>query len=131
MTNITTEPVIDGTTVHTRATTYTVTCLPDDPYDGNAWDITVEFRGALIFDKPRPADQQWAVVLRSHWNLSHDGEWDLRPSRDGDGYDDWLIAHRFDLETALKVAAEQAPHVKVNGWTPADLLAWRREGGNA
>lgn len=30
-----TAPVVDGTTVHTRATTYTVTCLPDDPYDGD------------------------------------------------------------------------------------------------
>ena len=118
-------PVVDGTTVHTRATTYTVTCLPDDPYDGDAWAITVEHRGAHAWGKPRPANQQWAVVLRGHWNLGHDGKWALKPSSDDDGYDEWIIAHRFDLETALKVAAEQAPHVTVNGSTPADLLAWR------
>lgn len=120
-------PVIDGTTVHTRATTYTVTCLPDDPYDGDAWAITVQFMGAHRWGDPRPADQQWAVLLRSHWNLSHEGKWDLRPSSDSDGFDDWIVAHRFDLETALKVAAEQAPHVKVNGCTPVELLAWRAE----
>jgi hypothetical protein len=125
MTIDTAPPVIDGTTVHTRATTYTVTCLPDDPYDGDSWAIKVEFRGAHIFDEPRPADQQWAVILRGHWHLSRSGKWDLRPSSDDDGYDDWITAHRFDLETALKVAAEQAPHVVVNGCTPADLLAWR------
>lgn len=127
MTDTTTEPVVDGTTVHTRATAYTVTCLPDDPYDGSAWDIQVQFMGAHRFDEPRPVDQQWAVVLRSHWNLNRAGKWDLRASVDDDGYDGWIAAHRFDLETALKMAAEQAPHVKVNGCTPAELLAWRAE----
>lgn len=118
--------VINGTTVHTRATTYTVTCLPDDPYDGDAWAITVEFRGAWKYSEPRPEDQQWAVRLRTHWHLSHDGKWDLDPG-DIDDRDDWLANHRFDLETALKVAAEQAPMVKVGGLTAADFLAWRAE----
>jgi hypothetical protein len=119
--------VIDGVTVHTRATTYTVTCLPDDPHGGGAWDVTVEFRGAWRFLEPRPADRQWAVILRGHWHLSHGGKWDLRPDSDDDGYDDWVAAHRFDLETALRVAAEQAPHVVVNGLTPAELLTGRAE----
>jgi hypothetical protein len=118
-------PVVDGITVHTRATTYTVTCLPDDPRGGDAWDVTVEFRGAWKWLEPRPADEQWAVVLRGHWNLSRAGKWDLAPSGDDDGYDDWIADHRYDLDTALRVAAEQAPHVVVNGETPAGVLAWR------
>lgn len=36
--------------------------------------------------------------------------------------DDWLAAHRFDLDTALKLAREAAPHVTVNGRTVADAL---------
>lgn len=117
--------IVDGMTVHTRATTYTVTCLPDDPHGGDAFDIEVRFMGAHRWGQPRPADEHWAVQLRGHWNLSHDGKWDLRPGSDDDGYEDWIAAHRFDLDTALKLAAEQAPHVEVNGLTPAGLLAWR------
>jgi len=115
----------DGTTVHARATTYSVSCLPDDPVDGNSWEIAVEFRGGVTIDgEPRPLDRQWAVIFRGLWHLSHDGTWDLR----GDQSDDeWLATHRFDLETALRVAAEQAPLVKVSGMTAADLLAWRAE----
>lgn len=124
MSDRTAAPVIDGTTVHTRATTYTVTCLPDDPRSGGAWDIGVEFRGAWKWLDPRPATEQWAVVLRGHWHLSRDGRWDLGPG-DVDDRDAWIVAHRFDLETALKVAADQAPEVVVNGETPAEVLARR------
>ncbi len=43
----------------------------------------------------------------------------MRPSeRD----DDWLDAHRFDLDTALMLAKEAAPKVTVNGFTVADAL---------
>lgn len=118
-------PVVDGVTVHTRATVYTVNCLPDDPIDGDLFAITVEFRGGYAWGKPRPLDQQWAVLLRGHWSLGHDGKWSAGPDKDDEGYGDWLIAHRFDRETALKVAAEQAPNVTINGSTPADVLARR------
>lgn len=126
MTNTTAAPTIDGTTVHTRATTYTVTCLPDDPIDPGDFDITVEFAGAVTFDGPRPENRQWAVRRRSRWCLSHGGNWDLETS-DSRCDDDWLAVHRFDLETALRVAAEQAPLVRVNGMTAAQVLAWRAE----
>lgn len=121
----TTNPIVDGTTVHTRATSYTVTCLPDDPHGGDAWDVKVEFRGAWKWLEPRPADEQWAVVLRGHWQLGRDGKWASKPGSDNDEYEDWITAHRFNLETALKAAAEAAPHVVVNGMTPAQVLARR------
>jgi len=117
----------DGTTVHTRATTYFVSCLPDDPVDGNSWEIAVEFRGGVTIDgEPRPLDRQWAVIFRGFLFLSRSGAWDLDPG-DKDGRNDWLAAHRFNLDTALRVAAEQAPMVKVSGMTAADVLAWRAE----
>jgi hypothetical protein len=38
----------------------------------------------------------------------------------------WLAEHRFDLDTALTLAREKAPHLKVNGWTVADELSgWK------
>lgn len=114
------------TAVHIRATTYTVTCLPDDPIDPGDFDITVEFAGAVTYDGPRSEDQQWAVRRRNRWCLSRSGTWDLETSQDRCD-DGWLAMHRFDLDTALKVAAKQAPHVTVNGTTPAELLAWRAE----
>lgn len=120
-----TEPrVIDGTTVYTDATTYTVSCLPDDPHDGDAFSIAVQFRGGWDFLDPRPEDQQWAVILRGCWHLNRDGEWDFDPGSDGRD-DAWYAAHRFNREEALKMAAEQAPHVKANGMSVTDVLKWR------
>jgi hypothetical protein len=43
----------------------------------------------------------------------------MRPSeREGD----WLDAHRFDQDTAIRLAQEQAPLVSVNGITAAEAL---------
>lgn len=38
------------------------------------------------------------------------------------GRDAWIAEHRFDEQTALKLAREAAPHVRVNRWTAADVL---------
>lgn len=119
-----TEP--DGITPHTRITQYAVGCLPDDPIDGSHWDIHVEFTGAHRYGKPRPDNQKWAVRLRGSWCLSNEGTWDME-SIPSERTDEWFETHRFDLETALRLAAEQAPHVVINGLTPAGLLAWRKQ----
>lgn len=99
-----------------RPTTYTVTCLPEETPDASSWNITVEWRG----------NGQWAV---KHWSecLSRSGAWDyeMRPSeRD----DEWLAEHRFTLEEALALAKAAAPDIVVNGFNPADLLAWHAAG---
>jgi hypothetical protein len=81
----------------TTATRYVVSCLPEDHAERYHFEITVEWRGK----------GKWAVKDGSYV-LGSDGEWDYEPlpsSRE----DDWLATHRFDLETALKLAAEQAP----------------------
>lgn len=93
------------------ATRYTVNLLPETDPHGHVFEITVEYRG----------DGQWAI-LRHGWCLSQSGEWDyeLRPS---EREDEWIAAHRFDLDTALRLAKEAAPSVTVNGLTAADALA--------
>ncbi len=64
----------------------------------------------------------WAV-RRMGRCLGADGEWDWE-SVPSERTDEWLHAHRFDLETALKLAAEAAPHLVINGMTAADMTAW-------
>jgi hypothetical protein len=93
------------------ATRYTVSLLPETDINAHVFEITVEYRG----------HGQWAV-LRHGWCLGHDGAWDyeLRPSA---REDEWIAAHRFDLDTALRLAKEAAPGVAVNGLTAADVLA--------
>ncbi|MFJ7895955.1 hypothetical protein [Streptomyces anthocyanicus] len=93
-----------------QATRYTVNCLPEDGVDSHVFEITVEYRGS----------DRWAVRRFSQC-LAADGAWDyeMRPS---EREDEWLDAHRFDLDTALKLAKEAAPKVTVNGFTVADAL---------
>lgn len=94
------------------ATAYTVTCVPP----GSApqwylWALKVEWRG----------EPGWAV-LGGPYCLGTDGDWDFEPSPSS-RTDEWTQAHRFDLDTALRLAREHAPKVNVNGMTPADVLA--------
>lgn len=97
-------------------TAYTVTCLNEEVEGAHAWALTVEYRGR----------GSWAVK-RNVFCLSRAGEWDyeMRPS---EREDEWLAEHRFPLDEALELAKQAAPHVIVNGMTPADLLAWHAAG---
>ena len=95
----------------TRVTHYAVSCLPEDHDAAFAMTITVEYRGRGL----------WAVTRRGE-ALSTDGEFDYEPSP-SNREDDWLETHRFDLETALKLAQEAAPKLRVNNYTVEDLLA--------
>ena len=93
------------------ATRFTVNLLPETAPDAHLFEITVEYRG----------HGRWAVLRHSQC-LNHDGTWDweMRPS---EREDDWLDTHRFDLDTALRLAKEAAPSVSVNGLTAAAALA--------
>ena len=79
--------------------------------DAHVFEITVEYRG----------NRRWAI-LRHGQCLGADGTWDyeLRPS---EREDEWIASHRFDLDTALRLAKEAAPGVTVNGLAAADALA--------
>ncbi|WP_431040032.1 hypothetical protein [Streptomyces sp. P9-1] len=96
---------------HALATRFSVNLLPETASpDAHVFEITVEYRGR----------GRWAV-LRHGRCLGVDGTWDyeVRPS---EREDDWLDAHRFDQDTAIRLAIEQAPLVSVNGLTAADAL---------
>lgn len=93
------------------ATRYTVSLLPETDINSHVFEITVEYRGHGL----------WAV-LRHGRCLDHDGQWDYE-LRSSEREDEWIAAHRFDLDTALTLAKEAAPLVMVNGLTAADILA--------
>lgn len=113
-----------------QALKYTVNCLPEDDVDGHVFGLSVEYRG----------EGRWGVFRDPYRCLGADGEWswgyqwrDGGSEPDGDaewdeyhaGRDAWLAAHRFDEQTALRLAKEQAPLVTVNGFTVADAFAMR------
>lgn len=99
--------------VHVQVTETRVSVVPwsDDDPECTLWDIEVSWRGG----------DRWAVCLRGHRVLGADGLWDLEPSP-SNRTDDWVASHRFDYETALRLAVEKAPEVTVNGFTPQDHL---------
>lgn len=99
-----------------RVVSYTVNCLPEDDVNSSVFAIEVEYRGG----------GRWAVTRHGSC-LGADGTWDfgVKPYERGD---DWLNAHRFDEQTALKLAKEHAPLVTVNGHTVADALRMAKEG---
>lgn len=111
---------------HLRAVKYEVSVFtdamrdaPTSAMDARSWAITVADRG----------HGKWAVILGAHDGdmlevLGADGEWDFEP-RPSSRTDEWLASHRFDLDTALKLAAEQAPLVTLNGLTALDVFAKR------
>lgn len=95
----------------TKPTRYAISCIPEDHELAYEMTIAVEYRGRDL----------WAVMKRSRC-LSADGAWDYEPnpsSRD----DDWLATHRFDLDTALRLAQEAAPKLSVGKWTVDRILA--------
>ncbi|WP_432053691.1 hypothetical protein [Streptomyces sp. bgisy022] len=107
-------------TAYATVTQYAVTLLPETDINSPLYEITVDYRG----------HGQWAVT-RHRQCMNHAGGWDWEPipsERD----DDWLTTHRFDLDTALRLAKEAAPHVTVNGITATEALARsarRQDGG--
>lgn len=106
--------------VTTTATTYSVSCLPDDQIDGGTWTIEVRYIGGWSYREPRPLDQQWVIEHRGLY-LDRDGGWWSPPGT----AEQWL-RHRFSLEDAMRLAQEHAPKLEVNGLTVADVIE-RRE----
>ncbi|NUP47270.1 MAG: hypothetical protein HOW97_08145 [Catenulispora sp.] len=123
---------------HVQAVKYTVNCVPEDGFDSHVFALTVEYRG----------DGRWGVFRNPHCCLGTDGQWswgysweggDREPETDAEwdsyhkGREAWLNEHRFDEETALKLAKQAAPSVSVNGITASEALRRRNAaaGGGA
>jgi hypothetical protein len=98
------------------ATEYSVNCVPEDDINGHVFEIRVQYRGA----------GRYAVIRGGDMCLGADGTWDFGV-KEYDRGDDWLNAHRFDLETALDLAKQQARLVTVNGHTVTDALAMQKK----
>lgn len=109
-----------------RVTRYEVSCLPPDAADADVFTLTVEWRG----------DDRWAVRrARAFYDAQGNRSWgyrwedDREPVTDEErasyaqGYDEWVAAHRFDLDTALDIAKKAAPSMTVNGCTVGKVLA--------
>jgi hypothetical protein len=95
-------------------TEYTVSCLPMDDEDANAFSVKVVRRGRC----------QWAVVKDSKC-LGADGKWAYE-SLPSSRTDEFLATHRFDLDTAMDLAKYAALRIVVNGFTVSTWLAERR-----
>lgn len=91
-------------------TCYEVGLLQPGDLNAHTWNLTVELRGV----------DTWAVVMRGHSCLSSTGKWDLEPIP-SDRTDEWIKAHRFTLEEALRLAKAAAPGVTVNGRSAAEI----------
>lgn len=94
-----------------KATRFEVSCLPEGHDARRYFRLTVEIQD------------------RYGWTV-HDGFSCLDATgAKADGLsvyersDEWISAHRFDLDTALLLAEEHAPKLTVNGMTAADVLA--------
>jgi hypothetical protein len=98
------------------AVEYTVNCVPEEDINSFSFEVRVQYRG----------NGRYAVIRHGHSCLGADGTWD-QGVKEYDRGDDWLNAHRFDLETALNLAKEAAPHVTVNGFTVADAIAMQQK----
>lgn len=100
-----------------EVTRYTVSVFPGESINRYHYDVTVE----------RRAPGRWAVCWLGRC-LEAQGEWGYEPlpsSRE----DDWLDAHRFGVDTALRLAGETAPGVTVNGMTAVECVAWEASRG--
>lgn len=104
-------------TVTVRPTRYEVCAIPEDNINYPAFALTVEYRGR----------DRWAVVRHGSC-LNSTGGWDWESMPSG-REDEWLATHRFDLDTALELAREAAPHITVNGHTVGEVLADKAAGG--
>lgn len=82
-----------------KAIEYTVNCVPEDGDESHLFEIRVHYRGT----------NRWAVT-RFDSCLGTDGTWAQGIKAYGRG-DQWLNDHRFDLDTALNLAKQAAPHV--------------------
>lgn len=109
------------------ATHYAVSCLPEGHENRYLFTVQVEARSG----------GQWAVIQRAR-NLGIDGAWSWGFRWSGEPTEPiteaemdsfnkeqavWLAEHRFDLDTALRLAKEHAPLLTYRGYTVADALA--------
>lgn len=104
--------------VRQMVTRYTVSAVPEDHPTWYHWEINVQRI------RRRDGAVRWAVL----WGpdcLGADGEWDYN-SVPSEHSDEWLAEHRFDLETAMRLAIAAAPEIVLNGVKAKDVRTRER-----
>lgn len=101
-----------ATVIRKRISRYTVNATPEG-WENHLWEISVEA------SSPIGGTVLWVVRWMGQC-LNRDGGWDLEPIPSS-RTEAWLKAHRFDLETALRLAEAAAPDVEVNGVKARDV----------
>jgi hypothetical protein len=96
-------------------TEYEFSCFPPGHPERRHFTVYVRYRGTV---KGR---HTYAVMRWDREAYGTDGEFDWEPST-SNREDGWLETHRFDLTTALRLAQEIAPRLKINGHTVADVM---------
>jgi hypothetical protein len=96
-----------------QATGYLVSCLPEGHDDRWTFTVQVRYSGHGLF-----------AVKHGIRHYGADGIWEYEPyfDEDDDAEAAWLAAHRFDHDTALRIAREQAPRLTYRGRSVAEVL---------
>ncbi|MGW0577334.1 hypothetical protein ACWD25_15455 [Streptomyces sp. NPDC002920] len=101
-----------------QPTAYVVSCLPEGHDERLTYTVNVVYRGAGLY-----------AVKRNLKFADAAGTWEYEPGwpedggqADADAEEAWLAAHRFDHDTALKLARELAPTLTYRGRTVTDAL---------
>jgi hypothetical protein len=107
-----------------KAVKYWVSCVPEDHQDASIFTLVVEYshrHGWAVRDGAR--------FVAADGTKSYTFGWDREPITDEEiarfnaEYEAWLKVFRFaDEETALRVAREQAPKMRVLDYTVEDAL---------
>jgi hypothetical protein len=103
-----------------QPTSYVVSSLPEGHDDRFTFTVQVRYHRDGLFS-----------VRHGLKFADRDGIWEYEPSWPEDGgeadahaEEAWMAAHRFDHDTALRLARELAPTLTYRGRTVADALAW-------
>jgi hypothetical protein len=97
-----------------QPTGYVVSCLPEGHDDRWTFTVQVRYAGHGLF-----------AIKHGIRQYGTDGTWSYEPDFDEDdaAEDAWLKEHRFDHDTALRLARELAPTLTYRGQSVADVLA--------
>lgn len=97
-----------------QATGYVVSCLPEGHDDRWTFTVQVRYQRDGLFS-----------VRQGLRHYGTDGTWSYEPEfdEDDDAEAAWAKEHRFDHDTALRLARELAPTLTYRGRSVADVLA--------
>lgn len=119
------QPGIPDPTV--QPTGYVVSCLPEGHDDRWTYSVRVSYRGDGLWSVQRRGQYVDANGAPSPGFSWSGGPEEPATQAEMGSFDKeqavWLAAHRFDHDTALRVARELAPTLTYRGRTVADALA--------